>query len=124
MIQRCPCDSSYLSALPEDVTVALEVVAGSSRPETQLLCKSSVCSLPTLHPLPGALAGAVPPRLLTGELTQVSGGVFAVTGAEETLLQSVLETDAALTLPLLAHLGSLIALSFIVLLILGSRTPG
>ena len=36
--------------------------------------------------------------------------MFAVTGAEETLLQSVLETDAALTLSLLAHLGPLIAL--------------
>ena len=50
--------------------------------------------------------------------------MFAVTGAEETLLQSVLETDAALTLSLLAHLGPLIALSFIVLLRLGPRTLG
>ena len=116
--------SFYLSALSEDITVALEVVTRSPRPKTELLCESSVRSLPTLHPLPGALAGVVPPRLLTGQLTQVSGGVFAVTGAEETLLQSVLETDAALTLSLLAHLGPLIALGFIVLLSPGLRTGG
>ena len=116
--------SSYLSALPEDVTVTLEVVARSSGSEAELLSESSVHSLPALHPPPCALTGAVPPRLLTGQLTQVPGGVFAVTGAEETLLQPVLETDAALALSLLAHLGPLIALSFIVLLRLGPRTLG
>ena len=62
--------SFYLSALSEDITVALEVVTRSSRPKTELLCESSVRSLPTLHPLPGALAGVVPTRLLTGQLTQ------------------------------------------------------
>ena len=68
-----PETSSYLSTLPEDVTVTLEVVARSSGSETELLSESSVRPLPALHPLPSALTGAVPPRLLTGELTQIPG---------------------------------------------------
>jgi len=72
----------------------------------------------------GAPAGGVPPRLLTGELAQVPGGVSAVTGAEETLLQPVLETDAALALPLLTDLGSLVTLRHVGGLLPRLRTLG
>ena len=80
---------SHLSALEEDVTVSLEVVARSSGPETELGGETSVSSLATVHPLPRAATRGVPARLLAGELAQVPGGVTPVTGAQETLGRTV-----------------------------------
>ena len=64
-------------------------------------------------------------RLLTSQLTQVSGRmVNLILGAEEALLKTKLETDASLALPGLANLGALIALRLVVLLVGGGGTLG
>ena len=117
---------THLVAFKEDITVALEVITGRPGPEAELLHQAVPGVGAVLHPELGGLAGSVPTRDLTGEVAEVPSGVppLAGQGGEEALLQSELEADAALTVPLLTHLSALVALGDVVRHVLGLRTLG
>jgi len=61
-----------LSALEEDIAVALEVITGRPSPQAQTLSQVSVRRLSAVCPIRGATTASIPARLLTSQLAQVS----------------------------------------------------